>query len=804
MYIPPDIPIKRLLCTLALLTPLAAIANPTVPQLISGQAQFQALGKQLDIRNTPGAIINWNGFSIGADEITRFIQQSASSAVLNRVVGQDPSRILGALLSNGRVFLINPNGIVFGAGAQINTAGLVASTLNLSNQDFSAGRLRFTGDASSGSIDNAAVINTAQGGQVYLIAPDIRNSGLINAPDGQIVLAAGRSVELLNPDTPHLSVEISAPGTQALNLGQLIANSGRIGIYAPLIDQRGSINADSAVQTASGQIVLRASGDIALQPGSVTHASGAADSQQAGGAVQIVAGNTLDLAAGAQVAVDGGGLGGNGGSLELSGAQLVLAGSYSGRAHAPGFANGALLLDPEYINLISGGYDSIPPSGIIDSASSPEINSLNIDPLSLANGPWSAIQLAATRDINVSSPILNLGGVRSFSLSAGRNINLSANLGAAGQPLSSNVTLTAGHQINLASSVYLGSAYALTLNGTTQVNSAALLSAGQLQVNTLNIDDAPLSLAAPAHIATLNLDGSKLDSQQALNIDTLNWHAGALEPGQTVNVSGLLNLSGTPQLIGGSLISNGNAVLAPDTRFTLALGAQLTNAGSMLINGTANGTTQSISQSGAAAASLLNLGSLQNSSPQGSTRIGVNFINNGTLQNSSGTFNLAGASSGGFGAFNSASGATLQFSGAANLLSPTQLSGGSVVFAPGSQVRFFPTVSAASSTLIPVSGANGPLFIGAITQPAHGSVVNNNDGTLSYRPAPNFSGTDQFSYLLNASGGSASVLQTVQVSASRPPTPVDNNLIVQTNTLISESRLSDTERRNHNASSSCN
>lgn len=793
----------RLLCALALLAPLSAAANPTAPQLISGQAQFQALGKQLDIRNTPGAIINWNGFSIGADEVTRFIQQNASSAVLNRVVGQDPSRILGALLSNGRVFLINPNGIVFGAGAQINTAGLVASTLNLSDQDFNAGRLRFTGDAASGSLINAAVIDTAQGGQVYLIAPDIRNSGLINAPGGQIMLAAGRSVELLNPTSPNLSVEISAPGTQALNLGELVASSGRIGIYAPLIDQRGSINADSAVQTASGQIELRASGDVLLQAGSTTHASGAADSQQAGGTMHIVAGNKLDLAAGAQVAVEGGGLGGNGGSLELSGAQLVLAGNYSGRAHAPGFANGSLLLDPEYINIISGGYDKIPASGVVDSASSP--SNLDIDPLALANGPWSAIQLAATRDINVVSPILNLGGVRNFNLSAGQDINLTANLGAAAQPLSSNVTLNAGRDINLASSVYLGNAYTLALNGSTQVNSAAQLSAGQLQASLLNINDAPLNLAAPAHIATLNLGGSQLDSQQALAIDTLNWHAGALQPSQTVTVSSLLNLSGTPQLLGGSLISNGNAVLAPGTNLALAQGAQLTNAGTLLINGTASGSTQSISQSGAAAASLLNLGTLQNSSPLGSAVLGVNFINNGTLQNNSGTFNLAGASSGGFGAFNSASGATLQFSGAANLLSPTQLSGGSVVFAPGSQVHFSPIVSAASNnTLIPVSGASGPLFIGAISQPAHGSVINNNDGTLSYRPVASFSGTDQFSYLLSAAGGSASVLQTVQVSASQPPIPTDNNLIIQANNLSNEPPLTDNERRNHNASSSCN
>jgi filamentous hemagglutinin family protein len=95
------------------------------------------------VTNSPNSIINWQSFSIGANEITRFTQQSAASAVLNRVTGTagriDPSVILGALQSNGRVFLLNPSGIVFGAGAQVDVAGLVASSLNLSNADFLGG-----------------------------------------------------------------------------------------------------------------------------------------------------------------------------------------------------------------------------------------------------------------------------------------------------------------------------------------------------------------------------------------------------------------------------------------------------------------------------------------------------------------------------------------------------------------------------------------------------------------------------------------------------------------------------------------
>ena len=113
-----------------------AYANPVGPTVVSGKATITSQAGLLSVINTPGAIINWQQFSIGAAETTRFIQQSAASTVLNRVTGVDPSIILGTLQSNGRVFLVNPNGMFFGANARVDVAGLVASTLNISNEDF--------------------------------------------------------------------------------------------------------------------------------------------------------------------------------------------------------------------------------------------------------------------------------------------------------------------------------------------------------------------------------------------------------------------------------------------------------------------------------------------------------------------------------------------------------------------------------------------------------------------------------------------------------------------------------------------
>jgi filamentous hemagglutinin family protein len=251
-----------------------ALANPTGPAVANGQVTFHQQGNLLQITNSPNAIINWQSFSIGASEITRFLQQSASSAVLNRVITQNPSSILGALQSNGRVFLINPNGILFGPGSQIDVAGLVASTLNLSDTDFLAGRLRFTEVPGAGSVINQGAINTASGGQVYLIGPAVKNEGVITSPNGEVILAAGNSVELVNPGTPNLRVEITAPDNEAVNLGQIAADAGRVGIYAGLLNQSGTVQANTAQVTEDGRIVLKATKGVNLEAGSVTAASG--------------------------------------------------------------------------------------------------------------------------------------------------------------------------------------------------------------------------------------------------------------------------------------------------------------------------------------------------------------------------------------------------------------------------------------------------------------------------------------------------------------------------------------------------
>ncbi len=414
----------------------AAQANPTNPAVVHGTAAFQQAGGVLNVTNSHNAIINWGSFSIGVNELTRFIQPSALSAVLNRVTGQDPSAILGALQSNGRVFLINPNGIMFGAGAQINVAGLVASTLNLSNSDFLSGRMNFTDGTGAGAVVNQGAIN-ANGGPVYLVGNAVTNQGIITSPQGEIVLAAGNSVELVNPGTPNLRVEIQADNHEARNLGSIAAEAGRIGIFAGLIKQGGSINADSVV-SEGGRILLKSTKLTEIEAGSVTSARGTnggqilvlSDMEQGTTSVQ----GTIDASSNAAASP------GNGGFIDTSGGQIRIGSGVSiHTVGANGGADGTWLIDPVYDFHIGGANANIDAATLVTALTSNSvvIATANVgapdyygggyfgsatwpDPIPSGNGDlfvndsvvWNSansLTLTAQRNVQVGNAITNAG-----------------------------------------------------------------------------------------------------------------------------------------------------------------------------------------------------------------------------------------------------------------------------------------------------------------------------------------------------------------------------------------------------------
>ena len=259
-----------------------AWALPTGDQVVACAAVVSTSGPgQLNIKQSSDkTIINWQSFGIGRGESVDFRQPNASSIALNRVIGANPSEIFGRLTANGQVFLVNPNGILFAPGASVDVGGLVASTLGIANQDFLAGKHKFSNEGSAGSVVNQGSLSAAPGGYIALIAPVVSNSGSMQATSGSVGLAAGDKVTLdFNGDNLlKIKVDAAAVSAQIDNSGTISADGGRVQLTAraadkllsTVINNGGAIEARSMVRRG-GEIVLEASdpvaNSVAEQPG---------------------------------------------------------------------------------------------------------------------------------------------------------------------------------------------------------------------------------------------------------------------------------------------------------------------------------------------------------------------------------------------------------------------------------------------------------------------------------------------------------------------------------------------------------
>ncbi|RSZ59200.1 filamentous hemagglutinin N-terminal domain-containing protein [Massilia atriviolacea] len=270
-------------------------ALPVGAQVVAGQAGVASNGAAMTVtQGSAQAIINWQSFDIGSAAAVRFDQPSASAVALNRVVGGDPSRIYGKLSSNGQVFLLNQQGVLFGAGAQVNVGGLVASSLGLSDQDFLDRRYAFSAAGTPGAVRNDGSIRTAGGGYVALLAPSVTNTGTISAPNGSAALAAGSQVGLDLRGDGLITVRVARSALDAAvkNDGLVQADGGQVVLSAAAADAlaRSSVNNTGLVQARG---FANEGGSIRLS-GDTVHA-GALDASS-------------DTARGGRIAIDGGAL----------------------------------------------------------------------------------------------------------------------------------------------------------------------------------------------------------------------------------------------------------------------------------------------------------------------------------------------------------------------------------------------------------------------------------------------------------------------------------------------------------------
>ncbi|MBP6900354.1 MAG: filamentous hemagglutinin N-terminal domain-containing protein [Burkholderiaceae bacterium] len=695
----------------------AAPALPTGPQVVHGQATVATQGSQMTVRNTPGAILNWQSFSIAAGHGVYFDQASASSKVLNRVLGKDPSQIFGSLASNGQVWLLNPNGVLFGRGARVDVASLVASTLRLGDSDFLAGRYRFGGGDVQGQaagVRNEGSLQTSFGGQVVLLGDRVENAGDIQAPGGQVALAAARSLTLVDTGLPHLAVQMDLPAGEVLNLGRLAAAGGRVDVYGAIVNQQGLVSAQTLSLGAQGQIVLRASETLTLGEASRTEAGGTASGQRggditlsgrdiaiAGAAVVDASGEagggrirlggglqgrdggvpnaaTVRVDAAARLAADagslgdggqiivwsdhstqflgqlsarGGALGGDGGFAEVSSRRVL---GFAGMADlgAGLGATGTLLLDPSFL-VIQASAPNLTGSGSLD-LSTPNL-------LFGDHGSITSIITAAAVNSQLNSANVVLQA----------SVDISVNAAISG---SRSLTLQAGRDIIVNSAISAGGGIVLSANdpggtagGTGAVQVAAALNAGGGALSLSNNGGSgEHQIGASLSAASLSISGNaQLTQASTWTLSGNSTLAGQIGGSGVLTKAGAgtLTLTGSgsfaPMAVAAGTLNfnNASAVTLPSLTLT---GGTFGGSGEVVVSGAFDviGSYANLTGSG----SLTTLGtSTVNLANVSGGYLGMNrpWTNNGTLNIAGDDFIYLGLPGGGATTLTNALGATL-------------------------------------------------------------------------------------------------------------------------------------------------
>ena len=390
-----------------------AFGAPTGGSISSGSASITANGTTTTItQTTDKASINWQSFSVAPSETVNFVQPSSSSVTLNRVIGNDASTIAGHLNANGQVFLLNPNGVIFTKGSQINVGGIVASTLNMSDTDFNSGNYVLSG-TSTASVLNQGDITTANGGYVVLAAKSVTNEGAITSQEGNVQLASGSQISLnINGNSLlSLTIDKGTYDTLVSNKGIIQADGGSVYLTSKAMNSvlNGVVNNSGVIQaqgigTKNGKIVLFAHGGT-------TQVSGTLDAS---------ASNTS-----------------NGGFIETSGLHVNIADGTNITTKASNGNNGLWLIDPVDFTIAASGGDmtgatlsSSLGSGSVtiqsSSGSSGTSGDINVnDPIS-----WSAatkLTLSASNDIHINTTITASNAAGQVELDYGQSAVASGN-----------------------------------------------------------------------------------------------------------------------------------------------------------------------------------------------------------------------------------------------------------------------------------------------------------------------------------------------------------------------------------------
>ncbi|MDO9023618.1 YDG domain-containing protein, partial [Zwartia sp.] len=507
--------LSRLSIVLALCFATYVQSAPVGGSVAAGSASISAgAGNTTIVQSTPSAVINWQGFSVGPSESVKFVQPSSSSVILNRVTSPNASSIQGAISANGKVFLVNPNGIVFGPNSQVNVGGMVASTLNITDANFMSGNYKFAGDSAAEVLNQGTISTSAEGGHVALLGARVSNEGLITARLGTVALAAGSAVTLDVAGDNLLNITVDQGAVDALvrNGGMIKADGGQV-----LMTARGAgrllANAVNNTGVIQAQTIQNQNGTIRLSAGpeaGITTVSGSLDASgsavgQKGGRVEVL-GKTVKLVnakvnasgdsggglivvggnfkgAGSQpnalntsidrttvikadairvgnggrisvwsdaatifegkISARGGAQAGDGGFVETSGKQVILAETASVDTLAPMGKTGMWLLDPVNWTIATSGGDETPASIAASLASSDRTivadNDINVNDAVTWSTPQD-LTLNAGHDVNVNAAITASTAGAQLIIIAGNDVSIAGAITASGAGNQVNVT----------------------------------------------------------------------------------------------------------------------------------------------------------------------------------------------------------------------------------------------------------------------------------------------------------------------------------------------------------------------------
>ncbi len=681
-----------------------AYANPEGGTVVVGDATISPIDDStLEVdQGSDRVVIDWTSFSIDEGETVNFVQPDSSSIALNRVTGFEQSFINGVLTANGYIFLVNPNGIIFGASAFVDVGGLVASTADISNDDFMAGNFDFNiaSPNDTAAIINEGMITVADTGLAALVAPTVRNTGIIVANLGTVGLAGARTFTLdfygdglFSFDTG--SEVVAAPtdgGALVENTGTITANGGSILVTALAAEDviNNVINLDGVIEANSvgmqnGTIVLSGGDNGGVLVTGEISASGD-DAGETGGSVTIL-GEDITLGAGAYVSASGDAGGGEvriGGDFqgggELAHAQNVTV-EVDARIEADAITTGdggTVILWADgtttYEGAISarGGAES-GDGGFVEVSGKEETIFLSAVDLGASNGEAGSLLIDPT-DFTVTAGV---SAALEGTLDTGGSIYIDAD---------NDVFVT--NSIDGASSTVSGGGINISSGRSTSISAGVTISTNNGAISVFVNDDERSAANRAAGDATFINNGT-IDS----NGGTIIIGNGSLSPGAV----GAFEL--------GSIYSDGGVIAVDNSVDDIIISTGTLDGGGGNISVTAAGTITVGDGAGAAIDASLG-GSV-------SLDAGSDIVDGGGVIDMSGGGVLTLDAGGGVGA----SGAAIDTSGTSNLFGSAGNGGFFVANTGGNTMtvgNVFATAAGSATGDIEISNSDANLMIGGI------------------------------------------------------------------------------------------